>query len=92
MYLEACFDKERRGTHKSTEHRYQRLVKVSKGKYILVSLFMGEVLAKAGSTLFLAWRGGSTSVAVIEANKIMRKPGLEVITRFFQAQQLFCLV
>ena len=47
-------------------------LKVSKSKYILVSLFMGEVLAKAGSTLFLAWRGGSTSVAVKEANKIMR--------------------
>ena len=67
----------------TTEHINQMLVKVSKGKYILVSLFMGEVLAKAGSTLFLAWRGGSTSVAVKEANKIMRKPGLKIITCFF---------
>ena len=65
------------------EHNIAQKSKVSKGKYILVSLFMGEVLAKAGSTLFLAWRGGSTSVAVKEANKIMRKPGLKAIKWVF---------
>ena len=72
----------RKDAEHTTEHINQMLVNVSKGKYILVSLFMGEVLAKAGSTLFLAWRGGSTSVAVKEANKIIRKPGLNVIKCF----------